>query len=262
MKLFRLIKSIDYVSYPIYKELVKISNTINNSIGNLRDIIISTIIGILLDSSSLSQNVACKLITLFPCGTFVKVYSWLGVNGMGRILSFSLVVFVFLLLRLCAFVKDLFKSNKDTKEKRDILAFEFYNVVLPQLKEIESMIEEINETNKDANNDLLILRAKHEACDLYKTVFNMKVFEYDSKKQQTKASEIMIQRIGKDAYELFIKELLETMVVIYTLLKGSDYDDASDEIKATFNQTGVFDVVEGLNTRLAEVRKRINQQNG
>lgn len=55
MKLFKLIKSIDYVSYPSYKELVKISDAVSNSVATFRDMLISTIVGILFDKTPLSE---------------------------------------------------------------------------------------------------------------------------------------------------------------------------------------------------------------
>lgn len=57
MKLFKLVKSIDYVTYPVYKELLKISKTVNDSLSNFKTILVSAAIGVLFDASPLSQYI-------------------------------------------------------------------------------------------------------------------------------------------------------------------------------------------------------------
>ena len=142
MKLFKLIKSIDYVSYPAYKELVKISDAVCNSVATFRDMLVSTIVGILFDKTPLSECILTCLSNKFPGGTIENIAKY---ENSPLILSIIIAVAFFGLFKLVYFIKTRWGSNKNTKKKRDILVHEFYNVAIPQLIEVKSIIEQIKD---------------------------------------------------------------------------------------------------------------------
>lgn len=259
MKLFKLIKSIDYVSYPSYKELVKISDAVSNSITTFRDMLISTVAGVLFEKTPLSECILTCLANKFPGGTIENIAKY---ENSAILLSIIIAVTIFGLLKLAHFIKARWGSNKNTKKKRDILVHEFYNVSIPQLIEVKSIIEQMkdDESEEEQKIALLLLQAKYEICDLYRSIFNMNIIENEKNGLQTDDSYTLSSRIGKCAYINFLKEMLDIMCVIFTELSENYSDMAKDDIediRSIINSSGVFSKVNELESKLQEIRKKI-----
>jgi len=260
MKLFKLIKSIDYVSYPSYKELVKISNAVSNSIDTFRDLLLSTIIGVLFDKTPLSECLLQCLAEKFPNSIAEQIAAY---DNSSLILSIIIAVLAFCAIKLFYFIKARININKNTKKKRDVLVHEFYNIAIPQLIEVKSIIEQ---TTEDTSGDhrkklLLLLQAKYEVCDLNRSLFEMNIIERDKTGLQTKDSHILSDRISKCAYINFLEEMLDIIEIIYKELSAisDDYlENDINDIRATINASGVFDKLKELKPKLTEIKAKIN----
>lgn len=57
-----------------------------------------------------------------------------------------------------------YSSNKNTVEKQNNIVDEFYAIAIPQLIEVKSILEQVDEdnSNDDRKKLLLLLQAKHE----------------------------------------------------------------------------------------------------
>ena len=157
-------------------------------------------------------------------------------------------------------------KNKNTKKKRDILVYEFYNVAIPQLIEVKSIMEQVKEdkSGEIRKKALLLLQAKHDMFDLHDRVRNMNIIEKNRQKKQTKASKTLSRRISRCAYIKFLEEMLDIMCMIYVELSASCSKCAKediDDIRSMINSSGVFDKVETLVPKLQEIRGNINSSN-
>ena len=260
MKLFKLIKSINYVSYPAYKELIKISDAVSNSTANFRDIIISIIAGVLFDNTPLSNYILTYAANNASNCVIKNIVEY---ENSSLILSILIAIIIFVLIKAIYFIMSRFGSNKNTKKKRDILVHEFYNVAIPQLIEVKSILEQIKERNvcKNRKKTLLLLQAKYEICDLYRNLLNIKFIEKSKKGRQTNDSDILSSRISKCAYKNFLEEMLDIMHQIYKELSNDCSDSAKDDIddiRSIINSSGVFDKVTEIKNKLQEIRKEIN----
>lgn len=261
MKLFKLIKSIDYVAYPSYKELVKISDAVTNSIATFRDMLISAIIGILFDVTPLS---GCIVLFIKENNSSSIVQEIVSYEGVTIFVSIFIALIIYGVINLVQFIYARWGSNKNTKKKRDIIVYEFYNVAIPQLIEVKSILEQVEEDKSDEERKklLLILQAKYEICNLYGLLSEMCVIERDRTGAQTDNSNNIYDRISKSAYNTFLMEMLEIMFQIYTKLKESQDTSIADDIadiRTNINKTGVFDKVGELEERLNEIKLEVNK---
>lgn len=262
MKLFKLIKSIDYVNYPSYKVLVKISDTLSNSINNLYEIVFSVIVGVIFDKAPISACIAIFITNKYPNGTLETI-----VLNDNFSLVFSIVAstIVFGIIKLMHFIKVRWGSNKNTKEKRDSLVREFYNVAIPQLIEVKSIVEHVEEYKscEMRKEKLLLLQAKYEVFELYRHLKSMNIIENDKSGVQTSDSNILSNRISKCAYICFLEEMLDVMFDIYIKLSvDNDYSAQEDakEIRELINSSGVFTKEDSVKLKLEEIRNTINKK--
>lgn len=259
MKLFKLIKSIHYVSYPSYKELVKISDALSNSIASFRDMLISAVVGVLFEKTPLSEKILMCLADGFPDSTIEDIAKY---ENSPITLSVIIAATIFGLLKLANFIKTRWGSNKNTKQKRDKLVYEFYNVAIPQLIEAKSILEQIrdDESGEERKKILLLLQAEHEICDLHRRLFNMKIIEKDKDGKQTGDSDTLSSRISKCAYINFLEEMLDVMYEIYKELSencGNTAEDDIGSICATIKSSGVFSQVNEIEEKLQEIKDKI-----
>lgn len=259
MKFYKLIKSIDYVNYPSYKELVKISDSVSNSVIAFRDMLISIAVGVLFEVAPLSTCILSCLAEKFPNKVMKAITEY---KNSSAILSIIIATIVFLIFRFVRFVILRWGSNKNTKQKRDLLVHEFYRVSIPQLIEIKSIIEQMREepSGEDRKKTLLLLQAKHEMCDLYGNLFEMKIIEKDKTGMQTDDSHILSSRIGKSAYIAFLEEMLELLEIIYEELSKSGNSNVKkdmDDIRSLINISGGFKINE-IECQLKKIKSKIN----
>lgn len=254
MKLFKLIKSLDYVGYPSYKELIKISHSVSSSVANIRGLLISAIVGVLFDKTPLSKELIALISKRYPGGLIERIATY---ENAPIIISVAIATSVYLLIILGHFICTRWGSNKDKKSKRDILVYEFYNVAIPQLIEVKSILEQVegDDSGEDRKKLLLLLQAKHEICELYRLLHGMKIIEKRRCGSLTDSSSILCNRIGKCTYTTFQKEMLNIMSEIYIQLSTSYKDVAKtaiNDLHTTVNSVGVFDrnpdIVEELGT--------------
>lgn len=142
MKLFKLIKSVDYVTYPTYREVAEINKKLGDSLDNFRDMLISAIIGIALDTMFISTWLLKFLKCRFPKDTLLG--SFARAEGAGTLLALLIVAAVYLLIKLARYICYLKTTNKDTDEKRAALVHGLYNIIIPQLVETKSIWEQFD----------------------------------------------------------------------------------------------------------------------
>lgn len=262
MKLFKLIKSIDYVTYPAYKELVRISNTVSDSVRAFRDILISAIAGVLFNLTPLSNLILSKIKGQSPSGIIEKIINY---ENTPIFISIIAAIIIYGGINLVKAIQIRWGSNKNTKPKRDILVYEFYNVAIPQLVEVKSILEQIDENQSidERKKVLLLLQAKHEICNLYEMLSEMRIIEREKSGCPTIHSNILSDRISPSAYNTFLREMLANFSSIYknlsvhcngTLVRKEELDD----IRACINKTGVFDQVDGIHDALEGCKKIVN----
>lgn len=259
MKFFKLVKSIDYVTYPTYKELVKIGDTVSNTIASFKNVLISAIVGVFFNHTPLSAKVLELIREKNPQGIIQQIVSW---NGITIYLSVIVAATIYGVICLKHFLHTRWASNKNTKAKRDVIEYEFYNVAIPQLVEIKSILEQIDEdtSNEERKKILLLLQAKHEVRDLYRQVSTMRIIEKKAG-VQTEESIILHHRISKGAYKIFLEEMLTIMSVIFQRLSLIDDADIKEEIKdirADINKEDVFGQIDELRQLHSEIKDRCN----
>ena len=156
-------------------------------------------------------------------------------------------------------------SNKNTKTKRDILVYEFYNVAIPQLVEVKSILEQIDENQSidERKKVLLLLQAKHEICNLYEMLSEMRIIEREKSGCPTIHSNILSDRISPSAYNTFLEEMLANFSSIYRDLsvycdKSLVREEELDDIRACINKTGVFDQVDSIHNALEDCKEIVN----
>lgn len=262
MKFFKLIKSIDYVTYPTYKELVKISDAVSNSITSFRDLLISTIVGVLFEITPISTCITTLIQSKYPNTIIGNVAAY---KNAPLIISIMIAIILLGIIKLGKFIYTRWGSNKNTKKKRDIIVYEFYNIAIPQLIEVKSIVEQINEDESGERRKklLLLLQAKYEVQDLYQLISEMNIIEHDHAGSQTENSSTLHDRISRCAYCTFLNEMLEIMETIYNELnkqyKNESKSDIED-IRATINSTGVFDEIEDTKSQWEKITAKINSE--
>lgn len=262
MKLFKLIKAIDYVTYPLYKELIKISKAVSNSLADFRTVLFSSIVGVLLEITPLSDCLIDRIKGKKLVGIIEKLVNY---EHISLVVSIVIAIVLCLILYLLRFLHTRWSSNKNTDSKRDILVYEFYNVAIPQLIEVKSILEQMHDdtSGEERKKLLLLLQAKHEICNLYKLLFEMRVIERKKTGSQTDSSRKLYDRISKSAYSTFLIEMLETLLVIYTELSKSQEANIQEEImdiRAIIYKTGVFDQVNEIKKRLTEIQNIVRTE--
>ena len=262
MKLFKLIKSIDYVTYPAYKELVKISDAVGNSVTAFRDMLISTIAGVIFDITPISGIIVSYIKEQFP-NPDTLINQIASYENAPQLVSILGAVIIFGFINLIHFIVSRWGSNKNSKKKRDIIVYEFYNVAIPQLIEVKSILEQMKDDDSEEERKklLLLLQAKHEICDLYQLVSQMRVLEKDKTGLQTLHSSDLSNPLSMYAYHTFLSEMLEILFEIFVELSEHHKDNAKsdiDDIKASINKADVFGQDHNLTTRLEKIRDIIN----
>lgn len=257
MKFFKLVKSIDYVTYPTYKELVKISDTVRNSIASFKNVLISAIVGAFFNYTPLSGNIIDFIKEKKPQGIIHQI-----VNCPSTPLYFSVIVaaVIYGIMSLIHFLHTRWGSNKNTESKRSAIEYEFYNVAIPQLVEIKSILEKIEEdASSEKRKELLLLsQALHEVHDLYKRVSTMRIIEKKNGMQTAESTDLH-HRIGKGTYRVFLGEMLTIMSVIFqrlSLIDDVDIKEEIEDIRADINKEDVFGQIDELRQLHSEIKDR------
>lgn len=217
MKFYKLVKSIDFVTYPVLIELQKINEVLGDSISNFRKMIISAAVGMLFDltpiSSLIIENIFCN-----------SKISWLSsfakINNSDTFVAFIIALIFYFVLVLFNYFSKRWGSNKNTTKERTQIVLKFYTVVIPQLISIKSIIEQHDESfahDKDKRY-LLLLQAKYEICELINILSELNVIEIDKKGLLTKNSKDVLDQIGPNAYFTILIHVLNRAKDIYKRL--------------------------------------------
>lgn len=244
MKFHKLVKSIDYATYPVLVELRKINKVLGNSLSGFRDILITAAVGILLDSSPISQWVVETILKNSKCPHLVKFGSY---SDADKLIAILLAGVVYCGLLLWHFIKDRWGSNKNTINERKAIAFEFYKVIIPNLISLKSIVEQADASTDDEDKRVLLLfQAKHELEDLIYLLSHLDVIEIDTKTNiLTKNSKDVLDQIGQDAYFAVLIDIIDRVNEVYTKLESCSRKTVQDtlaSIKSLFFSAHVFSV--------------------
>ena len=110
MKFYKLVKSIDYVTYPSLIELRKISTSIGDAISNFQNIILAALLSTILDLSTISKWLVTKIASLWPAQTIVR-FSRL--ENAGKILSVLIGLFLYSIFFLIRWIRIRWRRNKN-----------------------------------------------------------------------------------------------------------------------------------------------------
>ena len=244
MKFHKLVKSIDYATYPVLVELRKINKVLGNSLSGFRDILITAAVGILLDNSPISKWVVEEVLRNSMCPHLVKFSSY---SDADKLIAILLAGVVYCVLLLWHFIKDRWGSNKNTINERKEIAFEFYKVIIPNLISIKSIVEQADTSTDDEDKRILLLfQAKHELEDLIYLLTRLDVIEIDTKTNiLTKNSKDVLDQIGQDAYFTVLIDIIDRVNEVYTKLESCSRKNVQDtlaSIKSLLFSAHVFSV--------------------
>lgn len=243
MKFYKLVKSIDYVTYPSLIELRKINASIGDSISNFQNLILAALIATVLELSTISTWLIAKLAEKWTCQLFIN-FSQL--ENAGKILSVAIGIILYLLLFFIRWIRKRCGSNKDTIDEREQLASDFYKVELPHLIAVKSILVQHDTppsgspAGKERDNEtkyLLLLQAKYELCQLIVSLNNSKIVERDKNGVLTADSSTLLNNIGMDSYTAVIIDVLDCAKDIFTKLEKLVMEKQISETKKSLATT-------------------------
>ena len=248
MKLHKLVKSIDYATYPLLYELRKINDTLGNSLSTLRDMIIAAIIGLFLDITPISK----LIVAVMQKSKWACLICFGNYENANKIIAVFLALLAYGVLCLYHFIKKRWGSNKNTINARKDITFEFFKVVLPNLILVKSLIKQACDSKCDEDKKILLLfQAKHEIGELIALLSKLDILEIDKKtKSPTRDSLDILGQIGQDAYFTVLIDIINRAKEIYDKLKECESKQIHNtlvSLKSTFNSAHVFLVHEELN---------------
>lgn len=256
MKLFKLVKSIDYVAYPVNREVIKISESLNDDIGTLKELILSGAIGVLFDKTMLSN----LIIGWLSKSKWSLLQVFTNYTGANVIIAILVALLVYCLIKKCHKNKRMKESNKNTVEKRDQLIDDFYHILIPSQIEAKSIIEQAQEAQgKDENTILLLLfQAEHEIDNTMRLLREMRLIEVDGTGQLTEDSSVLIKRIGRSAYVELLRGVLNNLSSLSNILEAS-YTDQTELKNRVDNHilSTIFSVISELEPEYEPLRVRI-----
>ena len=244
MKFHKLVKSIDYATYPVLVELRKINKVLGDSLSGFRDILISSVVAVLFDVSLLSQWIVGEFFGNSTCAYLVKFSRY---PDAGKFIAIILAGLVYCVLWLRHWIKARWGSNKNTINERKEIAFEFYKVIIPNLISLKSIIEQADASIADEDKKVLLLfQAKHELEELVYLLTRLEVVEVDAQTNiLTKNSKDVLDQIGQDAYFAVLIDIIGRVNDVYSKLKNCSSKHVQDtlaSIKTLFFSARVLSV--------------------
>lgn len=262
MKLFKLTKSVNYVTYPVYSELVNISNSITDAMKTLKNLLLSLITGYVVNNSIIAKIIIAWLKGNFPKIT-EKLVEIFGDEIVSLLIYIIFSVMTYYIIKLACFLISMKKSNKNTDKKRAHIRYVFYDVSIPLLIEGKSIIEQYEDDKSDEKKKklLLLLQAYNCIDELYEMLFSFKVIEKDKKGKQTLDSYEIYENIGKSAYDTVLAEMLDNICKLYGYFNDENKEKTiieRESLKSMLNSHGVFDEVESIQSELTEAKMKCN----
>lgn len=272
MKLFKLIKSVDYVTYPTYKEVTEINKKLGDSLSNYRDVLITTAVGLFLNTTFVSNIIIDHLKKAYASVTLIGRF--VRCEAASEVIALVAAIILYFLIKLIHWICYLLSTNKNTQEKRDAIVHEFFNVIIPQLVGIRSIIEKYNKASSvhSRKRILLLVQASHEISELFSDLSKMRIIEKDSKGNITKQSDELLQRIGNSTFATVLDIMVDTAQDIYKEVKTLAVSEStlSDELSSLtfiFNSNTLFPTNLGLplfkelDRKHEQIRTGINKSN-
>ena len=241
MKFNKLVKTIDYVTYPSLQELRKINRNLGDSISKLTDLILSAIIAIAVDKTELIQLAVTKIVTkhqIVYLHSIVKSNTPIKLDTLGTIIAIILGLTVLVIIRIARwiYVRCRYKNKRKVSQREGIFC-DFYKVAIPQLVTIKSLLEQHDESESTDIHKrfLLLLQVKYEICDLIMTLDRIKVLEVKKDGTLRDDSDSVLGLIGSDAYYAVLEDL--TRCASITRIHLETYAEKADDIVASINVT-------------------------
>ena len=236
MKFHKLVKSIDYVTYPVLIELRKINSTLGHSLSSFREILISALMGVILEITPISQLIIDKFFKESTCSYLV---SFSKIDNAAKIVAIMLTILFYISLLLHRFIKERWGSNKGSVNLRKDIVFEFYKVVIPKLVSVKSIVEQHDESmQSDADKRfLLLLQAKYELSELIELLSHLNILEIEKHTNVlTKDSKDVLDQIGEEAYFAVLLNVLKDADLVYSKIKDCTITQTHDILKSLQSQ--------------------------
>jgi len=242
--------------YPVNREVIRISESLNDDFGKLKELIIAAIIGVLFDKMTFS-NIVIGLLVKSKWSIFRKFARYPGAN---TIIATLVALLCYIIFKSCHNNKNKVESNKNTIEKRDQLVDDFYHILIPSQIEAKSIIEQVQEVQGKDNNTILLLlfQAEHEIDNTMQYLRDMRLLEVNGRAELTEESRLLIDRIGRPAYVELLRGILYNLSSISMILEAS-YPEQS-ELKQKIDQkiiSNIFSVIPELKTEYEPMREKI-----
>lgn len=241
MKFNKLVKTIDYVTYPSFQELRSINQKLGDSVVTITEIIISAIIAVLLDKTTIIQFAVTKIAD-YKQNAFLQGIAQnntpISLSSLSTIIAIFIGIVVCVLIRIIPwiYVRCRYRNKRKVSQRED-LARAFYKLVIPQLITIKSLIEQHDESDIQSSDKrfLLLLQVKYEICDLLTALNGISVLEYKTNGTLRKDSEDLLRLIGCDSYYAVLTEL--TKCATLTRTKLATYGDKADDLVNSLDAT-------------------------
>ena len=221
MRFNKIIKSIDYVTYPLLTELKEI----NQRMRKANNVVLSALVSFVINKTFIVQHILQSISEKSNC---ICIKKMLSTNDSIKTAS-SIVVIVFGLFVLSfPYVVDYFKkrwgSNKKDYIEREEIVNAFYRSVIPHLISIKSIMEQHNEAKKKEKSKkaLLLMQANYEICNLVLALNKLKIIERKKDGNLKESSQELLYLIGKDVYLQVVNDICECIYNLMISLKKNN----------------------------------------
>lgn len=256
MKFNKLVKTIDYVTYPSLQELRKINRNLGDSISKLTDLFFSAIVAAAIDKTELIQLAVKKIVAKYQIVSLQNIVNSntpIKLDTLGTIIAIIIGLAILIIIRIARwiYVRCRYKNKKKVSQREGIFC-EFYKLVIPQLVTIKSLLEQHDESEPEAKHKrfLLLLQVKYEVCDLIMTLDRIKVLEVKKDGTLFDDSKDVLDLIGSDAYYAVLEELTRCASKTRSYLNAyaEKADDLVNSINVTIQSSSAIQTARELNS--------------
>ncbi len=248
MRFYKLSKTIDYVTYPIYKQAKSINSSLNNSASSIKDYVFSAVISIVLERSIQELPFVIEAEEAVKQKTATGFQSFIASPITQILATVLLAIIIFLIIPfICRIYRKLtYKGNKSTEEQRSEIKHSYYSIGIPRLIEAKSLIEKTDEISGYTNEkNLMVCEAFDIVHELFDSVMEWKIYDKDYAKDksnppQSENSIALVKMIGEFSYETFLEGLRDSLIKLYTIASNNDIRYIKDEAKKHLLSETVF----------------------
>lgn len=259
MKFYKLVKSIDYVTYPSYVELQKINRSLGDSFSSIKSAFWSAFLALALDGTFISQWLVDQICSKSSNSLIV---SFSQNPNASKILAVTIALLVFLVICSVRFVMSRWGSNKKTVEARNMIVSTFYRVIIPNLIALKSIVQQHDEAIRrielrqnepevwdKEKRYLLMLQANYEVCELISELNKLCVVEVSKTNIMTNESKNVLDHIGANVYFTVILDVLTIADDITSRIRnceGKEIESSLKTIRTTVASSKAVTVCEKL----------------